>query len=423
MSDRILALNQGLIPFDAEHHAVDAGADSEQADAITAAIKAGLGADGQADGKRRRAGISKVLERGKVAGGVSAERLEHGSAMGGSDLMATRAVDLSGLPIHSREHLGVAGGTGSDPLGHQAFGVGGHQRPHAIACGLVGSAVTEAMVGGASQRMPSEDSIARATDLLVTDNDTDAGRSDGERGDGKFDALAIPRGISIEMLDGGLDEGSAPFTRDDKRRFDLSQFDHRGGLQDAIEDSQASVGEIVDHTVLGQTERMMDSASRSRFKMVSTDRRMNEGTDAIGRDLCGLQGKSSAADAVIAGKRAFGPEAALADAGHQLEASWRESQTLVERPQTGFDFIAADGFGRERVPESFEADMAKVHAVLTQNFRSDRFWSVVVARILPQRRAERPAANSKARYGKRLRFVRPCALLCGCTLSRALGSC
>lgn len=61
---------------------------------------------------------------------------------------------------------------------------------------------------------------------------------------------------------------------------------------------------------------MMDSASRGRFEMVSTDRRMNEGTDAIGRDLCGLQGQSSAADAVIAGKRPFGPEAPLADTGH-----------------------------------------------------------------------------------------------------------
>lgn len=237
MSERIVPLHQSLIPFDAKHHAVDARADTEQADAITAAIKAGLGSDGQADGERRRAGISQVFECRKVAGGVSTERFEHGSAMGGSDLMAAGAVDLSRLPIDGPKHLGVAGGTGSDPLRHQAFGVGGHQRSHAIACSLVGSAVTELMVGGTSQCMPSQDSIARATDPFMADNDANAGRSDGERGDGKFDALSIPRGISIEMIDRRLDECSAPFTGDDQSRCDLSQFNHRGGLQDAIEDS------------------------------------------------------------------------------------------------------------------------------------------------------------------------------------------
>ena len=52
---------------------------------------------------------------------------------------------------------------------------------------------------------------------------------------------------------------------------------------------------------------------------------------------------------------------ALANAAHQLQPAFGQTQARVERFKPPLDVVAGDDFVRQRIAERFEADMLVVH--------------------------------------------------------------
>src|SRR4051794_27587301 len=91
------------LPFQAEHQAVQAAADAEEADAVARLQELALLGDRRGDRQRHRADVAEVFERTEVFFRRNADRAEHRLAVAGAHLVADHLVEVLAVPAELRQ--------------------------------------------------------------------------------------------------------------------------------------------------------------------------------------------------------------------------------------------------------------------------------------------------------------------------------
>src|SRR3954465_12881492 len=105
----------------------------------------------------------------------------------------------------------------------------------------------------------------------------------------------------------------------------------------------------------------MHAASRRRLKLIAANRAMDEAAEFARVKPGRLNRFSAALDAFIARARATGPQPPLANAAHQLQATFGQLQPAIERLQSPLDFFARNNFVRDRIAKRFDTNVAVAH--------------------------------------------------------------
>src|SRR5437773_3888706 len=105
----------------------------------------------------------------------------------------------------------------------------------------------------------------------------------------------------------------------------------------------------------------MHATSGSRFELVAADGAVNQAADLARINAGRLDRFASAFDAFFARSHAARPKPPLANSTHQLQATFWQPQTAIQRLQAAFDLVAGDGLVGNRIAERFDADVLVVH--------------------------------------------------------------
>ena len=91
--------------------------------------------------------------------------------------------------------------------------------------------------------------------------------------------------IAVQLRDRVLDQLAAAFGADDDAGANLAQLDHVGDLDDAVEQAEAGVGDVVNHRLARQAEAVMHAAGGGRLEKIAADRAVNQCAEKS-RDRC-----------------------------------------------------------------------------------------------------------------------------------------
>jgi hypothetical protein len=141
----------------------------------------------------------------------------------------------------------------------------------------------------------------------------------------------------------------------------LTQLDHVGHLNHAVENPQTGVGDVVNHRALGQFHAVMHAARGRWLQKVPAHRTVNQGAKLATVDSARGDGLVSRLDADRARPRIGRKKPPLANARHQFEPPLGKAQPLVQWCQAPLELGRRDDLLRQGVAERFEADATIVH--------------------------------------------------------------
>ena len=271
--------------------------------------------------------VSKVL---KSIGRAKPQGLQEELAMGAADLVAEGLVHLAGLPAQGFQQLGEGLAGGGNALVQKGLGIGPHQERGArfrcrerppwrscvrkplatprnategvpYACRGRRAALAQFAVVGPRPDHPAQQPVASAAQLPIDQHQRGTAGADGQGGEHRLDVLARERVVAVELGDGRLDQLAAALRADDHPGADLSQFDHIGHLERAVEQSQAGIRHVVDGTLRREAEAVMDAAGGGRLEEVAPDGAVHQRADVPAVDTGGLQGLFRGLSAMVPG--------------------------------------------------------------------------------------------------------------------------
>ena len=252
-----------------------------------------------------------------------------------------------------------------DALPHQLFAIGLHDR-------FQPAALAELVLARVAVDDRRREPIAGPAQLFVAQHDRHARRADRERRDRILDRFARERLVGVEQRDRVFDQLAAALGADDDPGPNLTQLDHVGDLDHAVEQAEAGVRDVVDHRLAGQVQAVMHAAGGGRLQKVAADRAVNERAEIPRIDAAGLDRPAGRFDADRARPRAGRKEPPLADARHQLQPALGQPQPLVERREPLLELGRRDDFVRQRVAERFQANAAKMHRQISKLPKGER---------------------------------------------------
>jgi hypothetical protein len=165
-----------------------------------------------------------------------------------------------------------------------------------------------------------------------------------------------------QALDRGLDQRSAVLARDHHPGLHVAALDHPRDDDHRVEEAQARVGEVERLAAGLEPQRAVHDAGRRRLQEVAADGRVHEHAHALARHAARRERALPGARRHAARARVRRPQAPLADAGQELQATGGQGQPLVQGRQPRLDLGRGDHAIRERVGEAGQGHLGEAHA-------------------------------------------------------------
>ena len=122
----LVRVNQRLLPLDANHQAVDAGANAQHGHPLVRLNETRLAGERHGHGQCHGTGVAQPVHRAEITLDVDPQGLEHRLTMARTDLMTDGALDLLTLPAGLTQKGLKRRHAGGDSLAHQRLRIGIH---------------------------------------------------------------------------------------------------------------------------------------------------------------------------------------------------------------------------------------------------------------------------------------------------------
>ena len=123
--------------------------------------------------------------------------------------------------------------------------------------------------------------------------------------------------------------GGGVFAVDDEGVVDSPGVNHGSSNRNAVDEAQASVGDIEVQSVAGQAQAVVNTHGYSRFKIIAGDRGVNNQSDLFLADTGLGDSLLSSLHRAVLKMHGRAPGAALANTGEALEQTLGHPQPLV----------------------------------------------------------------------------------------------
>ena len=159
---------------------------------------------------------------------------------------------------------------------------------------------------------------------------------------------------------------------------DLAEFDLVGDFEDAVEDAEAGVGDVVDGFGAADAEFGGDAAGGGGFEVFAVDAGVDDGADVVGGDVGGGDGFFAGFGGALGQGGVFFPPAAFADTGEGFELADGHAALFVEGCKAFFEFFGGDDDGGEFVAEGVYLCTGVFHGLRMVSVGLSDLYSILI---------------------------------------------